>query len=755
MNRPFNQPSRLSHSKSRQPRRSRLSVEALEDRLVPASLPILYTTATESRGDFANTAAAARPVSLGAVMETQVTGHLSTAADHDFMAVTLKPGQVFTASVDHMGTRGAPKFKLSLLDKNAAAVADAGLNGDLAYRVPTGTSSPSTYYVKLSPGLGATKFSLPYTLHLRPIGLDNTIKEAKWLQQTTGGMYTWLDGNVLNISGPTGHGFGVRGAWTQSTTGSGNSISSTYTAAGTVHLQTAAGDVAMSIPAGNTLSVSTLPHSAGHLFGEVSAIAWNASVSLAQLATTFGVTAPFGGDLARQTLVVNVSTNLSNPAGVKLGREKILQQTGAPLNAAVPYLYFTVNPLAGGAGGGMTNVLSIVADPADPFLYVGSGLVGVPIPGTPIAINALGYSKQGLIPFTPQAKPTQWNGNLSGHFYLDASVFFPIAGIPCEVQGNLTLDLDPRDTGAILGGVNVTADQLVKYLTKTGPTPLTASQVDAVFSNLSVGVNGTLKVGVLDKVFKNLFKGTPLADKGPKLAVGQASLIYDGPNRTGHFHGGTVNPLAGTPLQVIGSQQTLTVDGTVKGNGSAYLDLQGTYNLAGFPATGHMLLVNDYPLSPNAAKALTGKNYSKTVRTVNVTGILIEQKVGLLGASIDVTGRVLGNGDFSLKGSADVDFGKLEASAAIVLTSTQTSGVKLTATLAGSVRTDYVRGSLDASLTIARHNGNTTFGGSGRARVSVKTPWGWDNIGSVNVRVDGDDLIFSAGGQSIRIDMPG
>jgi hypothetical protein len=273
------------------------------------------------------------------------------------------------------------------------------------------------------------------------------------------------------------------------------------------------------------------------------------------MASVFGTTAPFGFDLEQQTLQVNLSTSLSNPAGVKLGRETILQQTGAPVYAAVPYLYFTVNPLGGNTGGGMTNVLSIVVDPADPYLYIGSGVIGAPIPGTTVSIHALAYSKNGLIPYTPEAAPSQWQGNLSGHFYLDASVKFLVAGVPTEVEGKLTLNLDPKHTGRMLGGVNVTAEQLVGYLTQPGNSSVDASTIDTIFSNVSLGVNGELKLAVLDKLFHKLFSGTALADKAPHLTVGNASLIYDGPTAimpgyiNGFSSGQHIAKLHGRPSQ--------------------------------------------------------------------------------------------------------------------------------------------------------------------------------------------------------------
>ena len=51
-------------------------------------------------------------------------------------------------------------------------------------------------------------------------------------------MYAFLNGNTLDITGPTGYGFGITGNWTETTTTNffTQQVAATYTAAGTLQL---------------------------------------------------------------------------------------------------------------------------------------------------------------------------------------------------------------------------------------------------------------------------------------------------------------------------------------------------------------------------------------------------------------------------------------------------------------------------------------------------------------------------------------
>ena len=76
--------------------------------------------------------------------------------------------------------------------------------------------------------------------------------------------------------------------------------------------------------------------------------------------TSFDVNSAFGFDLSSLSETVTITGHLGGVAGIGLGNNSVLQASAAPVNNAVPYLYFTINPL----GMSATNVVSIVCDPA-------------------------------------------------------------------------------------------------------------------------------------------------------------------------------------------------------------------------------------------------------------------------------------------------------------------------------------------------------------------------------------------------------
>jgi hypothetical protein len=234
--------------KSKPLRSGRLGIEALEERALLSTTPLLFNTIQEGIGDFGNTTAAAKVVQLAPMMETQVQGKLSTGADVDVFKINLQPGQIFTADVDTAASVLIPSrlgaatnyAKVSLLDSagNPVTTATAGAGRSLEYRVPQSAPANATYYVKLTDSLPTNADAASYTLHLRPIGLADA-GDASQLGRAGGALYAFLDGashtdgsKVLDISGPVGHGFGVRGNWTEGLSYVNGQPAATYTADG-------------------------------------------------------------------------------------------------------------------------------------------------------------------------------------------------------------------------------------------------------------------------------------------------------------------------------------------------------------------------------------------------------------------------------------------------------------------------------------------------------------------------------------------
>jgi hypothetical protein len=144
------------------------------------------------------------------MLETQILGTQSSHSNVDMFKVTLDQDELLTVNISSrsVGIGGSRTPHLSLLDSAGTnqQVREAGNKQDLEFRV----AESGTYYVRVDwSGLGRTVTS--YTLNIRPIGLDNGTLDVSWLARTEGGLYAWLDGNTLDISGPVGHGFGIRG----------------------------------------------------------------------------------------------------------------------------------------------------------------------------------------------------------------------------------------------------------------------------------------------------------------------------------------------------------------------------------------------------------------------------------------------------------------------------------------------------------------------------------------------------------------
>ena len=120
-------------------------------------------------------------------------------------------------------------------------------------------------------------------------------------------------------------------------------------------------------------------------------------------------------------------------------------------------------------------------------------------------MSGIGFSSQGLIPYTPVDAPSQYAGQISsGDLVLQGSVnTTAITVIPSKVNGSITLNLDPNHTGELLGGVDVTAAEFTRIFGPSLASVLgsssspVAQNLGQIFRNLSVGINGTLSINPL------------------------------------------------------------------------------------------------------------------------------------------------------------------------------------------------------------------------------------------------------------------
>ena len=260
-------------------------------------------------------------------------------------------------------------------------------------------------------------------------------------------------------------------------------------------------------------------------------------------------------------------------------------------------------------------------------------------------MSGIGFSSQGLIPYTPVDAPSQYAGQMSsGDLVLQGSVnTTAITVIPSKVTGSITLNLDPNHTGKILGGVDVTAAELTgifgsNFASVLGSTSSPVAQnLGQIFRNLSVGINGTLGINPLASFQQDLswqigndILGLPTGPSSfldqvlnwsndklgdPQtlalLSIGDGSLIYNGPTESLYFRGSTTNPFAGTPLASLysiattaGIAPTLNLDAAVQPGDEFFLDVSGTSNVVGLPESGEVLLAHDYPVTGPATSIL-------------------------------------------------------------------------------------------------------------------------------------------------------
>src|SRR5262245_19201305 len=128
------------------------------------------------------------------------------------------------------------------------------------------------------------------------------------------------------------------------------------------------------------------------------------------------------------------------------------------------------------------------------------------------SLKGLGFSQDGLIPYSAVNAPTQSTSTMNSGNLLIQGTFdtTELTLIPSQVTGDVTLNFDPNHTGKYVGGAAVSAAEVAGIFALLGTgggasllaaigvtdSPL-AQNFDQVYRNLSVGINGTLNVNPL------------------------------------------------------------------------------------------------------------------------------------------------------------------------------------------------------------------------------------------------------------------
>lgn len=706
------------------------NLEALEAREVPSIVPSLGLTPLAPPDYAGGTPATARAVSLPVMHWQTVSDHLPSSSDADLYRVQLNKGDFLAADVDPAG-RVALNSTLAVLNAAGAQVASNRYgtepeSGAFSVDPALGYYAPAagTYYVKVTTGAADYSFGRSYNLNLERVGVEDTNVLPLRLKQGGAG-HAWLNasGDTLNVTGPTGYGFSLRGNWAKAR--GGDAV--TYTATGTLYLRStyltgSVGEIAVQVARGETFRVTTRAPGWDQL-GEIASVGGHLGLSVEPYAA--GIEQALGVDLS--DVAVGAKWTIKTGAQVKAEYQGYVQNDIAQVLDGVPYLVY------GDAGSLKLNFgqvsltttdqseLVMIADPADPMLYVG------------YQDYAFAGSLNGRIPFntavTPPAENTGLTGAIaprlggySGHVY--AAGEFPLAGVPMSVHGDVTVDLDADGDGQFLGGAG-NASQLFRG-------DLTA--VEAVLRDVNVGVNGGVSLGYT------------VAGRSLTVPLGEASVFYSGPRQGVWFKGaqGTaVNPWAGTALEDFQVGPGTAIEGYAYRDGRFSVSTTSSYKLFTLDAALTVTVTND---SIRAAGTVT-------------------TPIG----RADVSGSIAFNGDFALAGQLQIDVGGgsnyLRGTAAVTVSKvgsemTFTAAVDAHARL--SIPGAKAEGSVTGSLTVkVRSDGRVSYAADLHfsAGIYVRTPitGDWNKIGSASgsFGLSGNDLTFSALGYNFSLGLPG
>jgi hypothetical protein len=338
--------------------------------------------------------------------------------------------------------------------------------------------------------------------------------------------------------------------------------------------------------------------------------------------------------------------------------------------------------------------LVAVADPSDPSIYIHYGNYSIE------------GSLHGMIPFAPNTAPSPANASLGKPFFghIFAHGDFPLAGLPITIGGDVTVNLDANADGNWLGSQGSASDLYAGNLTTT----LTNAAKDII-----VGVNGEVDAGY------------KLAGFNFTVPLGQGALEYNGPSNSFWFKGGSTDPLAGTPLAPFQATQTQQVEGSYQRKG---------------PTTAYSIAITN-------SAVVFGQHASMTF-TLNNSGIHALGVIHALGTNVNLTGDILTNGNWDLKGTASLGFSAFGGSGSFEFKHTGATH-SFTASIEGHANwTVTIAGtkwgttaSIGASLTITVSGGSLHYNGTATAKGKVTSPIG--SVGySLSVGINNNKMTF-------------
>jgi hypothetical protein len=720
-------------------------LETLEVREMPALIIAISTTSIDNIGFplSNNSMSSAFAVNLPVMTHESVSKSLSSSADDSYYEVTLQQGDFVAASVAVTGT-GQLNDTLYALNSAGTEIAASAtktvpitvksllgtLTHDETIQPSIGFYAPQTgtYYLEMSSAATTSTASRGWDLNLERVELYDTAPTAQLAEG--GSFHAWLNqtGNTLNIAGPTGYGFSLEGKWNEVVSGS----KITYSTTGGLELETPAlsasvGSIAMRVPKGQTFSV-TASNAGQPQLGILTGVSGDLGLSLSPIAGI--IESEFGINVSDESVLNNwtietgtqVMQNYLNGAGQHL--DQMLD--------GIPYLVYGNKASLDLGFAGITvsanqSSLIMVADPADPFLYVQdgnyavAGSVNARIPfdtDVPVQTNTV---KVDGISLTHTFNP---NANYGQIF---ASGAFPLSGVPITVAGSVTVNLDANDDGKLLEGAG-TASQLFQGDFKG---------VENVLSDIDVGVNGSASIGY------------SIAGVSIHVPIGSASVVYDGSQQAVFFTGTQGSAVwEGTALADFNVGPGAQIEGYIYSDGQFSVSTTGNFMVSAVNAALTITVTNE---SISASGKLIVNNPFSTTPL----------------ATAEVSGTIGFNGIFTWSGEANVNIGNskngIEGEAGFVFTNADSEvtfdldlncsaqaevGTKIFGTEVGVTAQGKISGDLDL---VWNNQGQLTFD---YATLDIAGSYSVLGVGgsfNVEATLNGNELSFDVDGYNFGI----
>jgi hypothetical protein len=388
----------------------------------------------------------------------------------------------------------------------------------------------------------------------------------------------------LTVAGPSGIGFRLdASSWEDSVVTDSNGVTThtfkPHSTSVTLHTSGFLGDIQLTGAGQAGLTISTKGTKWTDSVGEFNTMTIGPNFPLDTSATskskflTFGE--DFGADLKLPSL--DWGLQLGNTLAAKDG-----VMSGAPLNTAVPYFFVSNSAMASATVGGyaaqLGTSISAAFDPSDPFVYASAK--GIPTPEGPIDI-AVGVSVNGRILFTPPKElpaPSSVLGapvpppNISGNVYLGGII--PLPETPLAITGNIVVGLVHDVNGNLAAGSKLTRTHADGLLHRTENA---STLIQSMNSQPTIGINGELDIG------KDFLAGSGIV----QMKLGNAVAYYV-PNMT------NPNPNGVNPADVANYNNGLIA----KLTGTTYFDINPDKSIIPSFTGGHAFVIYAQSANP-------------------------------------------------------------------------------------------------------------------------------------------------------------